>query len=55
MQDFIIENKNEYMEDNEIIGIYKYVDLVVVVFDSSITSINGKETTIINGINKILC
>lgn len=55
MQDFAIENKNEYMKNNKIIGIYKYVDQVVVVFDSSITSIKGKETTIINGINKILC
>lgn len=55
MQDFVIENKNEYMENNKIIGIYKYVDQVVVVFDPSITSINGKETTIINGINKMLC
>lgn len=55
MQDFIIENKNEYMKNNKIIGIYKYMDQVVVVFDPSLSSIKGKETSIINGVNNLLC
>lgn len=55
MQDFIIENKNEYMKNNKIIGIYKYIDQVVVVFDPSLSSIKGKETSIINGVNNLLC
>ncbi len=54
MKDFVIENKNEYMVANKIHGIYKYVDQVAVIFDSSIKSIKGKENTIINCVNKIL-
>lgn len=54
MKDFVIENKNEYMINNKIKGIYKYLDQVLVVFDSSLNSIKGNENTIINTVNKLL-
>ena len=54
MKDFVIENKNEYMINNKIKGIYKYLDQVLVVFDSSLNSIKGSENTIINAVNKLL-
>ena len=54
MKDFVIENKNEYMINNKIKGIYKYLDQVLVVFDSSLNSIKGNENTIISTVNKLL-
>ena len=54
MKDFVIENKNEYMVNNKIKGIYKYLDQVLVVFDQSLNSIKGNENTIINIVNKLL-